>query len=149
MGHVWTAPSWQGESSRRRLGATVFRQIARWVDDYNESHPHSGLGMVSPREFIRAQARWPGGRSNGGTPPRLFPPLGRQRMPKAAKCEPFSFAHLIVRLGFIYLLCIASMFLSVLAVNLIPNDVILKHLRESLPTENYRVLFGATNTDQH
>jgi hypothetical protein len=27
---------------------------------------HSGLGMVSPREFIRAQARWPGGRSNGG-----------------------------------------------------------------------------------
>jgi hypothetical protein len=85
----------------------------------------------------------------GGTPPRLFPPLGRQRMPKAAKCEPFAFAHLIVRLGFIYLLCIASMFLSVLAVNLIPNDVILKHLRESLPTENYRVLFGATNTDQH
>jgi transposase InsO family protein len=37
--------------------ATVLRQIARWFDDYNESHPHSGLGMISPREFIRAQAR--------------------------------------------------------------------------------------------
>ena len=36
--------------------ATVLRQIARWFDDYNESHPHSGLGMISPREFIRAQA---------------------------------------------------------------------------------------------
>src|SRR5262249_27221334 len=36
--------------------ATVLRQIARWVDDYNESHPHSGLGMISRREFIRAQA---------------------------------------------------------------------------------------------
>jgi len=37
--------------------ATVLRQIAGWFDDYNESHPHSGLGMISPREFIRAQAR--------------------------------------------------------------------------------------------
>jgi hypothetical protein len=25
-------------------------------DDYNESHPHSGLGVISPRVFIRAQA---------------------------------------------------------------------------------------------
>lgn len=37
--------------------ATVLRQIARWFDDYNESHPHSGLGMISPREFIRAQVK--------------------------------------------------------------------------------------------
>jgi putative transposase len=37
--------------------ATVLRQIAGWFDDYNESHPHSGLGMISPREFIRAQVR--------------------------------------------------------------------------------------------
>ena len=36
--------------------ATVLRQIAGWFDDYNENHPHSGLGMISPREFIRAQA---------------------------------------------------------------------------------------------
>jgi putative transposase len=35
----------------------VLRQIAGWFDDYNESHPHSGLEMISPREFIRAQAR--------------------------------------------------------------------------------------------
>jgi transposase InsO family protein len=37
--------------------ATVFRQVAGWFHDYNESHPHSGLGMISPREFIRAQAK--------------------------------------------------------------------------------------------
>jgi putative transposase len=27
--------------------ATVLRQIAGWFDDYNENHPHSGLGMIS------------------------------------------------------------------------------------------------------
>lgn len=32
---------------------TVLRWIAGWFDDYNENHPHSGLGMRSPREFIR------------------------------------------------------------------------------------------------
>jgi integrase-like protein len=44
--------------------ATVLRQIAGWFDDYNESHPHSGLGMISPREFIRSGS--PGVRLNGG-----------------------------------------------------------------------------------
>lgn len=34
--------------------ATVLRQIAGWIDDYNEVHPHSALRMRSPREFIRA-----------------------------------------------------------------------------------------------
>jgi transposase InsO family protein len=34
---------------------TVLRQIAGWIGDYNEIHPHSGLKMRSPREFIRAQ----------------------------------------------------------------------------------------------
>src|SRR5262249_1121868 len=41
-------------------------RIAGWFDDYNESHPHSGLGMISPKEFIRAPVRWPGVRSTGG-----------------------------------------------------------------------------------
>ena len=36
---------------------TALRQIAGWFDDYNENHPHSGLRMRSPREFIRAQAQ--------------------------------------------------------------------------------------------
>jgi putative transposase len=36
---------------------TALRQIAGWIDDYNEIHPHSGLRMRSPREFIRAQAQ--------------------------------------------------------------------------------------------
>jgi transposase InsO family protein len=35
---------------------TVFRQLAGWFEDYNNSHPHSGLGMRSPKEFIRAQS---------------------------------------------------------------------------------------------
>ncbi|WP_143542859.1 integrase core domain-containing protein, partial [Cereibacter azotoformans] len=26
-----------------------------WIEDYNENHPHSGLKMRSPREFIAAQ----------------------------------------------------------------------------------------------
>lgn len=36
---------------------TALRQIAGWFEDYNENHPHSGLKMRSPREFIRAQAQ--------------------------------------------------------------------------------------------
>jgi putative transposase len=35
---------------------TALRQIAGWFEDYNNNHPHSGLKMRSPREFIRAQA---------------------------------------------------------------------------------------------
>jgi hypothetical protein len=33
--------------------ATVLQQITGWFEDCNESHPHSCLGMSSPREFIR------------------------------------------------------------------------------------------------
>ena len=36
---------------------TALRQIAGWFEDYNDNHPHSGLRMRSPREFIRAQAQ--------------------------------------------------------------------------------------------
>jgi putative transposase len=36
---------------------TALRQIAGWIDDYNEIHPHSALRMRSPRDFIRAQAQ--------------------------------------------------------------------------------------------
>jgi transposase InsO family protein len=36
--------------------ATVLAQLAIWIDDYNEKHPHKGLRMLSPREFIRSQA---------------------------------------------------------------------------------------------
>ena len=37
--------------------ATALRQIAGWIADYNDVHPHSALRMRSPREFIRAQAQ--------------------------------------------------------------------------------------------
>lgn len=33
---------------------TALHQITGWFEDYNENHPHSGLKMHSPREFIRA-----------------------------------------------------------------------------------------------
>jgi transposase InsO family protein len=36
--------------------ATAIAQIPGWIDDYNEIHPHSGLAMRSPREFMRAMA---------------------------------------------------------------------------------------------
>jgi putative transposase len=34
---------------------TVLGLIGSWFDDYNDNHPHSGLKMRSPREFIAAQ----------------------------------------------------------------------------------------------
>ncbi|MFO0674619.1 MAG: integrase core domain-containing protein, partial [Polyangiaceae bacterium] len=29
----------------------VLRALAAWSDDYNEHHPHRGLGMRSPRQY--------------------------------------------------------------------------------------------------
>lgn len=34
--------------------ATTLAQIAGWIEDHNENHPHSGLRMRSPREDIRS-----------------------------------------------------------------------------------------------
>ncbi|EGJ19316.1 integrase catalytic subunit (plasmid) [Cereibacter sphaeroides WS8N] len=34
---------------------TALGLIGAWMEDYNENHPHSGLKMRSPREFIAAQ----------------------------------------------------------------------------------------------
>jgi len=33
---------------------TVLASIGTWIEDYNENHPHSGLKMCSPREFMKA-----------------------------------------------------------------------------------------------
>lgn len=35
--------------------SAALEQIAGWIEDYNENHPHSGLRMRSPREHRRAQ----------------------------------------------------------------------------------------------
>ena len=35
--------------------ASALSLIGTWFDDYNTNHPHSGLKMLSPREFITAQ----------------------------------------------------------------------------------------------
>ena len=34
---------------------SVMQQLPKWFEDYNEVHPHSGLRMLSPREYRRAQ----------------------------------------------------------------------------------------------
>lgn len=34
---------------------TVMKQLAGWLEDYNERAPHKALNMLSPREFIRGQ----------------------------------------------------------------------------------------------
>lgn len=31
----------------------VLSNIPKWLNDYNENHPHKGLGMKSTREFLR------------------------------------------------------------------------------------------------
>jgi transposase InsO family protein len=36
--------------------ATVLAQLPNWFGDSNERHPHKGLWMKSPREFIRSPA---------------------------------------------------------------------------------------------
>ena len=35
----------------------VLKQLPQWIEDYNEYHPHSGLKMLSPRQFIRKNAK--------------------------------------------------------------------------------------------
>lgn len=30
----------------------VLLEIPNWLNDYNENHPHKGLGMLSPREYL-------------------------------------------------------------------------------------------------
>ncbi len=32
-------------------GRTILGLVSAWIEDYNTSHPHSGLRMLSPREF--------------------------------------------------------------------------------------------------
>lgn len=36
---------------------TVLEQLPLWFEDYNEYHPHKGLKMMSPREYIRLNSR--------------------------------------------------------------------------------------------
>lgn len=40
----------------------VLQQLPAWLDDYNTAHPHSGLRMLSPREFIAKQSSTPAAR---------------------------------------------------------------------------------------
>lgn len=37
--------------------ATLLQMLPLWIDDYNQHHPHSGLQMRSPREFIQCHSQ--------------------------------------------------------------------------------------------
>jgi transposase InsO family protein len=39
--------------NRLESAESVMRDLAAWIDDYNEVHPHKGLKMRSPREYRR------------------------------------------------------------------------------------------------
>lgn len=36
---------------------TVLEKLPEWFEDYNENHPHKGLKMMSPREYIKLMER--------------------------------------------------------------------------------------------
>ena len=38
---------------------SVLQQLPVWFEDYNAAHPHSGLRMLSPREFIASRSATP------------------------------------------------------------------------------------------
>ena len=38
--------------NRLETADTVITQLAAWFEDYNEHHPHRGLHMMSPREYL-------------------------------------------------------------------------------------------------
>ena len=45
--------------SPRPDALSVLQQLPAWFEDYNANHPHSGLRMLSPREFIAHQSATP------------------------------------------------------------------------------------------
>ena len=45
--------------SPRPDAISVLQQLPAWLKDYNAIHPHSGLRMLSPREFIAKQSATP------------------------------------------------------------------------------------------
>jgi integrase len=57
MGYLRPAKIWRQNPTETIWSdaVAVLRQIPAWIDDYNENHPHKGLRMRSPREFIQAQ----------------------------------------------------------------------------------------------
>ena len=41
---------------RLETAASVLAQLPAWFEDYNEVHPHRGLKMRSPREYLRCNS---------------------------------------------------------------------------------------------
>lgn len=45
--------------NRLEDAATVMKLLPSWFEDYNETHPHKGLKMLSPREYRQSLAATP------------------------------------------------------------------------------------------
>jgi len=53
---------------------TVLNLLPIWFEDYNENAPHSGLNMMSPRNYLRSKGNLPEGcDQDGSIAPRQQP----------------------------------------------------------------------------
>ena len=57
LGHVWTAPSWQGESSRRRLGS--MQPCVRPLRAVHMTAGHNALLGSGPGQNPHSRMLWP------------------------------------------------------------------------------------------
>ena len=81
--------------------ATALQLLPAWLEDYNTHHPHSGLKMRSPREFIAAQTATAqvsgetGVRSRLGCPSSIASGGGslRTRLPRLSRQVPRAASH--------------------------------------------------------
>ena len=39
-----------------RTAHAVLEALPGWFREYNDNHPHKGLNMLSPREFLQSQS---------------------------------------------------------------------------------------------
>lgn len=65
-----------------RDAKTVLAQLPKWFEEYNETHPHKGLKMLSPREFRRARSAQQFLFSLTGATTRAAPSTGKWVYPR-------------------------------------------------------------------
>jgi transposase InsO family protein len=76
--------------SRIENAAAVLEQLPRWIEDYNEVHPHKGLKMLSPREFRRALGDGAPATSRISPPSRSDGDSQGRLQPASAASEPLT-----------------------------------------------------------
>ena len=76
--------------NRIETAAAVLEQLPRWIEDYNEVHPHKGLSMRSPREFRRALGDGAPATSPISSPSRSDGDSQGRLQPASAASEPLT-----------------------------------------------------------